>query len=415
MNKMRICHRAVLGAMSVLFVACGGVPEQEESAGEGMSEDIGTASSALQNCLTIAATPSMPSAAQDTQILQAQPSTNYGSNVLMSVGQVNTSFEEQSLLRFDLSAIPANSLIVSALVHLKKPIASDTANIDVHRVSAPWSQATATWSNIAGSVDPTVWTTFHNGGGGTGIFSFDITNLVSSWVHGAFPNDGMVLSQHPTQQFSNTDQFFTSEMSSTAARPRLTVCYGPASCTNGVQDGPETGVDCGGPSCLPCPGTVPYVCDGSNYQSVEYADNTSINVSGPVFAYQWIPTVSDDITRLEFFTGESTGAAAVGIWSDDGSANGAPLAPLGYSQPFTMNQQNQWQGGVLNNVVSVVAGQKYWVLYDPPTGGSQSPDDFTGSDTQRYYVSYSATVSGGSGWQGPVAPSGHKFRVFCAP
>jgi len=167
----------------------------------------------------------------------------------------------------------------------------------------------------------------------------------------------------------------------------------------------------------PAPGlaSVDTPCEGNNYANDNYLD--PVLMGGPMVAISWVPAASVTVTHLEIFTGESSAPSAVAIWSDDGGAPSAPSAPLGFSAPFNVMPTNAWYGADLDVGVPVVAGQMYWVVWDP-TGGEQcSCTDDPADIQQTYYGSTSGTVSGGAAWDlGPFTFSDRrwKFRMLCS-
>ncbi len=156
-------------------------------------------------------------------------------------------------------------------------------------------------------------------------------------------------------------------------------------------------------------------CEGNNYLNNDYLDNVSMG--GPMVGISFVPTSSVTIDRIEVFTGESTGPIALAIWSDDGGSPSKPLANLGNTNYVPINQTNAWQGADLLNPVTVQAGLKYWVVFDP-NGGEQSPvTDNPAGVQQTYWGSYIGDVTGGASWFGPFSFQDRrwKFRMFCLP
>ena len=78
----------------------------------------------------------------------------------------------------------------------------------------------------------------------TGQWFSRVDTIEAGWLSRS-PNDGMALMATVNSTFSS------SEATTPTLRPSLQVCYSLASCSDGVQDAGETGVDCGGP-CAPC-------------------------------------------------------------------------------------------------------------------------------------------------------------------
>lgn len=156
------------------------------------------------------------------------------------------------------------------------------------------------------------------------------------------------------------------------------------------------------------------VCEGANFSTNAFNDPTLMG--GPIVAIAWTPTASVTVSRLEVFTGEGSANIALAIWSDDGGNPSKPLAPLGDTGYFPLSTTVSWQGANLNTPVTVTAGTKYWVVFDP-AGGEQAP--IQNGVGQQYWGSYTGTVTSvaPTDWFGPFSSSDHawKFRMFCLP
>lgn len=154
------------------------------------------------------------------------------------------------------------------------------------------------------------------------------------------------------------------------------------------------------------------VCDGNNQTTNAF--NNNVLMGGPMVAIAWTPNATETISRIEVFTGESTGSVALAIWSDDGLIPSRPLANLSNTPNFGLLTPNDWQGEDLLTPVTVNASTKYWILFDP-VGGEQAPvQNGTG---QQYWGSGVGTVTGvpAPSWNGPFSfpDRAWKFRVFC--
>lgn len=155
-------------------------------------------------------------------------------------------------------------------------------------------------------------------------------------------------------------------------------------------------------------------CDGANHTTNDF--NDSWLMGGPIVGIAWVPAATETITRIEVFTGETTGPIALAIWSDDGGSPSRPLANLGDTGYFNISTTNGWQGKNLTSPVTVIGGAKYWIVFDPQ-GGEQAPiQNGTG---QQYWGSYTGTISSVApgDWFGPFSSNDHawKFRVYCLP
>ncbi len=126
-----------------------------------------------------------------------------------------------TLLRFDLGFLPARAVASSAAVTANVRQSTSAATLQAHLITAPWIESSVTWNTFAGAFDSTLATSFANQGPTyTGPLSFDVTSIVSGWVNGAAPNDGILLEQAGTA-FTN---FWSSE-SGVATSPKLDLCY----------------------------------------------------------------------------------------------------------------------------------------------------------------------------------------------
>ena len=156
------------------------------------------------------------------------------------------------------------------------------------------------------------------------------------------------------------------------------------------------------------------ICAGNNYANNNFFNNVSMG--GPMVAIAWVPTASATVEAVEVFTGEVAGPNRLAIWSDNGGAPGQPLSPLAWTTNFQTALPNGWQGAQLNTSVSVAAGVRYWVVWDPAGGEQASVSNTVGDIQQNYWGSFTGTVQGGASWFGPFTAPTHrwKFRMRCA-
>jgi hypothetical protein len=186
-------------------------------------------------------------------------SANLGSSILNSTGAMGAG-SRQLLLQFDLTPIPGSALVTSATLDLFQKTRLGTGNVAIHRALSPWSEGSVTWSSFGGAFDPVTIAAFDPAATPVGSsVSIDLTALAAGWVSGVLPNHGILLDQPTTGRTS----FGASEASLLHARPKLVVCYAPQSCADGVLNGSETGIDCGG-SCPPCNACVGVVCQAAD-------------------------------------------------------------------------------------------------------------------------------------------------------
>ncbi|WP_437804351.1 DNRLRE domain-containing protein [Sorangium sp. So ce693] len=191
----------------------------------------------------------------DATLWQVSPTWNDAVSTTLSTG-TGTGGVRRSLLRFNLAGVPASAEIASATLSLYQTYKIESSTVRVHRATAAWTESGVTWGNFGGGghFDPAIEASFVTGGPGgtTGFRNVDVTALAQAWVSGELANHGVLLEEAAVTRSS----LRSSESASTTERPALTVCYHDT-CEDGIRNGAESGVDCGGPSCAPCaPGSV---------------------------------------------------------------------------------------------------------------------------------------------------------------
>jgi hypothetical protein len=236
-----------LGAF-ITVLGCASTGGEEQDADEGA---VGSAQQGV-SCTVLRRTAIAPTAATDATIGldPADPTravANYGGLIVLNVG-AQGSATRMALVQFDLSPIPANVPIQSATLDLTVAAATGNGTAEVHRVTAPWTESTVTWSTFAGAYDTAVLGSFLPKSLPTnGHALIGVTALVQSWNTGTLPNHGVAV----LETGGARAQLGASEFGNAGLRPTLTVCYAAPTCNDGLQNQGEGGVDCGGP-CTPC-------------------------------------------------------------------------------------------------------------------------------------------------------------------
>lgn len=119
-------------------------------------------------------------------------------------------------------------------------------------------------------------------------------------------------------------------------------------------------------------------------------------------------TAIDDyvVTRIEVFTGETSGMHEVSLWSQ--SPVGLPDVQLSQGTWAALDA-NQWQGADLDSPVQLFAGETYFVGWHPSGFCSQSSLMPPGTGiSQTFYWS----MDGLPPWNGPYTES-YKYRLIC--
>ncbi|MBK8261256.1 MAG: DNRLRE domain-containing protein [Nannocystis sp.] len=194
-------------------------------------------SAPVSECITISGAD-----LDDAMISNPPKHQNFGDHPLLRVGG-----KDESLLRFDLSAIPAEAAIDSATLQLYVNGAAGQNPINVHRATAAWSESTVSFQSFnqqfAPGVEGVIMPNSPNA-----LKSVTLTGLVSAWFTGELPNHGVLL-----ETAGNKKTIFVSnDGGSEEYRPALEVCFtlpvedacDPDPCQNGgscanIEDGYE--------------------------------------------------------------------------------------------------------------------------------------------------------------------------------
>lgn len=159
---------------------------------------------------------------EDTCLSESAPTWPAGGYPMEWTG--DSGGRHRTLLRADLSSLPEGATILSAELGVYTTWNEDPSPVAVHRVIAPWSEATATWASFSSpsTYDPAAVATF--AAAGPGFNGIDVTALAKGWLDGSIPNDGVLLEEdaHP-----GVHAYIGSETDSVSLRPRLDVCYVP--------------------------------------------------------------------------------------------------------------------------------------------------------------------------------------------
>ncbi|XXX78176.1 DNRLRE domain-containing protein [Sorangium sp. So ce134] len=156
----------------------------------------------------------------DAFISSSEPNTTSGSYLNLFTG-VSGSGQKLSLVAFDLSGIPGDATIEGATFSVRALYAPTAATLEVHAITAPWAEASVTYSSLNGAFDPAVEASLAVPANLTTTVSCDVTALVQDWVSGALPNHGVLL----RELGAGKRTLRSSEEPNAAERPRLDLCY----------------------------------------------------------------------------------------------------------------------------------------------------------------------------------------------
>ncbi|GAB1472091.1 hypothetical protein MASR2M66_29690 [Chloroflexota bacterium] len=179
----------------------------------------------------------------DTNIVSTSATTNYGTSADMGVGENNDSTNKysRSLIKFDLSSLPANATITTATLSLwtSSDLSSNDRTIQVYRLKVPFVEGQATWNR---SVTGTNWQVVGASGandressaiGSTLILNNEPLNTekqivldtakIQEFVNGSFTNNGFILVADT--EVNDRFNYKTSDTATATQRPKLVIQY----------------------------------------------------------------------------------------------------------------------------------------------------------------------------------------------
>jgi len=147
----------------------------------------------------------------------------------------------RSIIKFDLSSVPANAVTAILALYLSSADAS-SKTISLHKLTESPTASQATWNNRATG---TAWTTVGGVYASTpvaskvvansaGYVEFDITNLYNEWKAGTTQNYGLIIRLNDEVTTGIYVYLASSDEADEAKRPKLAVSANPTSSNIGV-------------------------------------------------------------------------------------------------------------------------------------------------------------------------------------
>jgi hypothetical protein len=184
----------------------------------------------------------------DTRIASGSANTNYGNATTLDI---DGSPDVAGLVKWDISAIPTGSIVVSAAIELNVTNSS-SHSYELYALHRAWDELSATWQQFASGQ---AWTgPGANGSGdhGTaalgvlgpaskGIYRIALNDAglaaVQGWINDPAANYGFIFKDYTT---SDGVDFSTSEASTASQRPKLLINYEPAGGSGGTGSSSST-------------------------------------------------------------------------------------------------------------------------------------------------------------------------------
>lgn len=266
----------IFGAMAGLISLTSGCAVDGTSTTDEGNEQVAATEQGISTCITVQNTVTPPSttAVDDAQLVTdatdpTKANTNFGTVQQMIVGYNGTGYQ-RLLFKFDLAGagVPAGSTIDSATLHVRMIQSPGKAPVDIFAATALWNEATVTWNSFAaapggglGALETSFAT---NGVANNSTMNIPLSNAtVATWINPA-TNYGLVFDH----SLAGRTTIGSSEAPAIGPRPKLDICYTAPTCSDGIMNGTEAGVDCGGScpnSCSFCFGKPDgTACDDGN-------------------------------------------------------------------------------------------------------------------------------------------------------
>ncbi len=175
---------------------------------------------------------------QDTWLKESSPTENHGGDSELSA-KAATGDNMRALYRFDLSTIPGGAKIGSATAWFYVTINDDKGAVNIHEVTAAWTEAGATWATMASRFNSVISASILPQTDNGVWIKVNLTSLVQGWVNGS-PNNGIMLI---ATSDGNESRYTSREWAIGSEQPRLEVVAtsGPASPVTITATGKLTG------------------------------------------------------------------------------------------------------------------------------------------------------------------------------
>ncbi len=170
---------------------------------------------------------------QDTWFTESGPEMDFGTDSLLNVRE-DGGARERAILRYDLSAIPAESTVLSAVAHFYLAPVDTLQPVDVHRVTNDWSEGSVGWLAMSGQYDPTVLGSIPTQTASGVWVEVPLTGQVQDWYDGTHINNGIMLKGRVggTQTSVGSRELPTTEL-----RPWMEVVAGVLTSANVTSSG----------------------------------------------------------------------------------------------------------------------------------------------------------------------------------
>jgi len=331
---------------------------------------------------------------QDAWIRSSNPSANNAID-----DGLHTRFEdgdsERSLLRYDLSALPANASILSATAWFYVTNPHPEGPIDIHASTADWLDTDATWNSMGDKMDKVVLTSIPAQPTTNVWVSANLTSQVQAWVNGQ-PNYGITLDSNSEGSFGE----YNSTESANAPYLEVVVGTSPSSpatlkAVGTLANGVTRSITRDDVTLYQHPPTMlhfqPDAVEGEDAEIWDQAPNNNYGAA----AETWVSSASNDKTRslLRFNldaipAGARILGATLSLYHRDGSDSNVPVSAHRITSDW-IESEVTWNNRDNTNTWNNPGGD-----YDPDAVSTTLVDSGGTPDPQRYEWDISSLVLG---------------------
>ncbi|MFN0149292.1 MAG: DNRLRE domain-containing protein [bacterium] len=311
---------------------------------------------------------------------------NYGRSPVLSVADQATL--SRSLLRFDVSSIPAADRIDRATLdlHIQSTAGAETTSVSVHRVTRSWTEGTglgtltfngASWTSTNGFLSWLSW-----GGdfaaapaasepvpGAAGTWqSWEVTDLVTAWRDSASTNYGAILKiTSESAGAGNLREFQSSDASNPTLNPRLTLYITPNGNTTSAVDSARAEIT---PNAASAGSSTSYTYSILTFASTQSTGVDSVAIAlPPGFALGSVSAVTVDLLPRAFTNTSDSTAVRIRFASPvTGSArievSFSATAPAAYDSPTSAVTSTVDDASTVSPAVACVEGSANLVTSD---------------------------------------------------
>ena len=163
---------------------------------------------------------------KDAAISSSIPTNNFGNETYSWVGDFSGTIT-RLYIQFNLSSVPVNARIVDAdlLLYQYFTFGGSDFTIELLKINNSWDESTISWDlQPTRSSDPIITSSIT--AGATTWNSWDIDDLVQSWLDGGIANYGANLKDTHETSGNTMAYFYTSDYTiDTTKRPKLVISY----------------------------------------------------------------------------------------------------------------------------------------------------------------------------------------------